>query len=60
MQRSAKREAEFKKREAELKAQAAQFETRIAKMQETHRRDIETRQARHQESLANLTKNRQA
>lgn len=40
----------------ELQRQAAQFENRIAKLEETHRREVESLNRRHEESLVSMTR----
>ncbi|MBK7892674.1 MAG: hypothetical protein IPJ84_18065 [Bdellovibrionales bacterium] len=40
----------------ELQRQASQYENKLAKVEETHRREMEQINRRHQESLENLTK----
>lgn len=49
----------IKKNDLELKTQASQYQYKLAKTEEHHKREIEALQQRHQETLANLTKNRQ-
>jgi len=39
----------------EMQRQAAQFENRIAKLEETHRREVESLNRRHEESLVSIT-----
>jgi hypothetical protein len=52
-----KREIE-RKGQTDLKAQASKYEYRIGQLQEQHRREIDELNVKHQESLANLVKNR--
>jgi hypothetical protein len=40
----------------EMQRQAAQFENRIAKLEETHRREVESLNRRHDESLVSMTR----
>lgn len=40
----------------EMQRQAAQFENRIAKLEETHRREVESLNRRHEESLVSMTR----
>ncbi len=40
----------------EMQQQAAQFENRIAKLEETHRREVESLNRRHEESLVSMTR----
>lgn len=40
----------------EMQRQASQFENRIAKLEETHRRELDGLKRRHEESLANMTR----
>ncbi len=40
----------------EMQRQAAQFENRIAKLEETHRREVESLSRRHEESLVSMTR----
>lgn len=49
-----------KKSDLELKTQASQFEYRLAKIEDSHSKQIEDLKRKHDESLANLTKTRQA
>lgn len=49
-----------RKGEQDLKTLSSQFEYRISKMEDGHKREIETLNRKHEETLANLTKTRQA
>jgi hypothetical protein len=40
----------------EMQRQAAQFENRIANLEETHRREVESLNRRHEESLVSMTR----
>ncbi len=48
-----------KKADLDIRAQAAQYEYRIGKIEEQHRKEIDSINRRHEETLANLTKSRQ-
>ena len=48
-----------KKSQTDISSQMAQTDYKMSKMEETHQREIKSLQAKHEESLANLTRNRQ-
>jgi hypothetical protein len=48
-----------KKADTDIKSQASQYQYRLAKTEDLHKRENDQLEKRHQESLANLTKNRQ-
>jgi hypothetical protein len=49
-----------KKAATDMTSQSAQYEYRLSKMQDAHKQEIKSLQVKHEESLANLTRNRQA
>jgi hypothetical protein len=51
--------AQTKKDQGDLATQSAQSEYRIAKLEETHKREIEDLKRKQQEALANITKTKQ-
>ena len=49
-----------RKDQQDIQTQVSQLQYRIAKNEETHKKDLEEMQRKHEEALANLTKNRQS
>jgi hypothetical protein len=50
---------QVKKDKSDMASQTSQADYRISKLEETHQREMHEAQRRHQEALANLTKNKQ-